>query len=159
MSKVTASAAAAQQGTGTDNSPKYVLQISPKMLVIPTKKHFAVAAKTETATELAKTPNRENALADGLVRDVTEASVKPVREGFANNNDQFDSLRPMMITPFIEKSPALIQLYRTDLAGFWVFVLDPANNVMWLIIDGAHRWVVSTELALPWVWAVIMRSP
>ena len=59
--------------------------------------------------------------------------------------------------PFIEDDTELCDLYDSNKPLFWITVLDPTSKVQFIIIDGAHRWVVSLELKLECVYAVTMR--
>ena len=62
-----------------------------------------------------------------------------------------------MVVPYIEGNNELIALYRKDLAKFWTTILDPASKVVFLIIDGAHRWKMCQELVIVKLFAVFMR--
>ena len=77
--------------------------------------------------------------------------------GFARNDNKFDPTSPIMVVPFIEDNPAMLKLYKEDLAKFWITVLEPTCDVLFLIIDGAHRWKMSTELKLEMVYSEFMR--
>ena len=69
----------------------------------------------------------------------------------------FDASKPIILVPFIEDDAELCALYVSNKPLFWITILDPASKVQFIIIDGAHRWVVSLELHLECVYAVAMR--
>ena len=63
----------------------------------------------------------------------------------------------MYIVPNIENNDELCELYKEDVATFWITVLDTASDVTFFIVDGAHRWEVSKQLSLQFVYTQILR--
>jgi hypothetical protein len=65
----------------------------------------------------------------------------------------------VIVVPFIENRADLIKLYKENLAEFWLRLLVPEDDdtlfegVLFLIIDGAHRYYVCKALALVGIWA------
>jgi hypothetical protein len=61
-------------------------------------------------------------------------------------------LLQVWLMPFIEHLPKICELYNTNEAQFWIRLWDPndelRDEIMCVIIDGAHRRHVSMKLAI-----------
>ena len=86
----------------------------------------------------------------GIIRGCNLISATPVAKGFEARNNQFNPLYPVTVTPYIENSEFLCHLYASDWYGFWLYVMDGANQgtFLWLIVDGAHRRLLCITIGL-----------
>jgi hypothetical protein len=122
----------------------------PKCLPIPTNSCFLPNAKVNVGGVNTRV---------GLIRSLNAETADPVRKGFSNYGNKFDPTKPIWVVPDIEgtKNAHLRQLYNNDPAAFWTKALDGNIELKFLIVDGANRFLVSTELQLPHVYACFLK--
>jgi len=95
----------------------------------------------------------------GIIRPVTKGTSAGVMDGFIALQKSFDPTRPVSLVPAIEgKDHApLRKLYRENPAQFWHKAFTTEGFVEWLIVDGANRRHVCTELKITWMHACFLR--